>query len=244
MKRQLKVSYRNGKPLAAYMRFADSVGVKSVRTEEPKPGILVDYSRRGRPIGIEITSPSTVTLKALNDILSTLGEAKLAEADLAPLKPRPTDENDHQRLLYLYGQAASLAQQLEKNLLVAFVASKAAANERLTKEDRAEIALDPSSSMLIRHIRQHLEIAPGERRLLNDCWNMRIYLFHSFMVSKEQLSNDQHVRSAKRQLQAMIERFIRGNTVALSLRTELLSISGLQARKIERDLEEIKEAVG
>jgi uncharacterized protein YuzE len=239
----MKVSYRNGKPLAAYISLPDSAGEKSVRTEEPKPGILVDYSRDGKAIGVEITSPSTITLKALNDVLSMLGQRKIREADLAPLNRSQTNDDDHQRLLFLYGMAASLAQQLEKNLLVAFVASKKASNERLSKEDRTEIARDPSSTMLITQICRHLEVPSKERRLITDSWSKRNYLFHSFIISKEDLSDTRHVKHAKQQLQDMIVWFRKANTVAMTLRAEMLDISGLSVKRVERDLEEIKEAV-
>jgi tRNA threonylcarbamoyladenosine modification (KEOPS) complex Pcc1 subunit len=46
---------------------------------------VVDFNRRGKPIGIEITAPSVVTLRALNRVLRDLGLPTLKRADLAPL---------------------------------------------------------------------------------------------------------------------------------------------------------------
>jgi hypothetical protein len=48
--------------------------------------MVVDYSRSGRPIGIEITAPTKLTLAALNRVLRKLGFAAIRRADLAPLR--------------------------------------------------------------------------------------------------------------------------------------------------------------
>jgi uncharacterized protein YuzE len=61
----LEVTYRQGRPLAAYL-YLSKVGQKSYRTQEAESGLLVDYSRRGKPIGIEITAPEKVTGAKLN----------------------------------------------------------------------------------------------------------------------------------------------------------------------------------
>ncbi len=53
----LEVTFRHGRVVAAYYYLPRPPGQKSYRTEEIQPGILVDYSRGGRPIGIEITAP-------------------------------------------------------------------------------------------------------------------------------------------------------------------------------------------
>ena len=46
---------------------------------------MIDFNRRGKPIGIEITAPSVVTLRAVNRVLRGLGLPPLKRADLAPL---------------------------------------------------------------------------------------------------------------------------------------------------------------
>jgi uncharacterized protein YuzE len=51
----VQVTYRRGKPLAAYIYLAGRKG-KSVRTEEVRPNLLVDYSQDGSPLGIEVLS--------------------------------------------------------------------------------------------------------------------------------------------------------------------------------------------
>ena len=59
--RYVEITFRKGKPLAAYVYLPRRVGVKSARTEAAAPGILVDYAASGEPIGIEITAPRQVS---------------------------------------------------------------------------------------------------------------------------------------------------------------------------------------
>ena len=84
--RYLEVTFRKGKALAAYLYLPREAGTRSVRTREFSPGIRVDYAVSGNPIGIEITSPSRVTAKAVNLVLGELGLPPLAPGELAPLK--------------------------------------------------------------------------------------------------------------------------------------------------------------
>lgn len=81
-----EVTYRRGAPLAAYYYLPRRAGQKSHRTEEAAPGLLVDYARDGKPIGIEILDPEKLTLAKMNRVLRALGQPVLARADLAPLR--------------------------------------------------------------------------------------------------------------------------------------------------------------
>ena len=81
----LVVTYRRGKPIAAYLHLPCRPGEKSYRTTRVDPGFVIDFNRKGKPIGIEITAPSKVTLRALNRVLRELGLPTLKRADLAPL---------------------------------------------------------------------------------------------------------------------------------------------------------------
>jgi len=47
--------------------------------------MIIDYTEDGKPIGIEITAPTKVTVTELNRILSELGAPTLTESDIAPL---------------------------------------------------------------------------------------------------------------------------------------------------------------
>jgi uncharacterized protein YuzE len=81
----LEVTFRHGRPVAAYFYLPRRPGQKSYRTRRAEAGLLVDFSRSGRPIGIEITAPSKISLAAINRVLKTLGFATIKRADLAPL---------------------------------------------------------------------------------------------------------------------------------------------------------------
>jgi hypothetical protein len=84
--RYLEMTFRKGKPLAAYLYLPRPAGVKSARTEEMAPGILADFTAKGDPIGLEITAPTQVTAEQINVVLTKLGLAPIAPEELAPLK--------------------------------------------------------------------------------------------------------------------------------------------------------------
>lgn len=81
----LEVTYRKGRPLAAYYYLPRRDGEKSVRTERADGGLLVDFSADGRAIGIEIASPSRLDVAGLNELLSRLGHEPVRPEDVAPL---------------------------------------------------------------------------------------------------------------------------------------------------------------
>ena len=85
--RYLEITYRNGKPLAAYLYLPRHGADKSVRVEQHGQGYLVDWTEDGRPIGIEMPYPSQVTLEQLNDVLAGLHLAPLAPDEVSPLVP-------------------------------------------------------------------------------------------------------------------------------------------------------------
>ena len=82
----LEVTFRRGRPMAAYFYLPRQSGDKSSRTQRVEPGMVIDFTRRGRPIGIELTAPGKVTLTAINRVLRDLGFPGLKRADLAPLR--------------------------------------------------------------------------------------------------------------------------------------------------------------
>lgn len=81
----LEVTFRHGRPLAAYYYLPRDVDVQPVRSRRARPGLVIDYSAAGTPIGIEITAPSQITLETFNAVLRDLGITSLGEADFAPL---------------------------------------------------------------------------------------------------------------------------------------------------------------
>lgn len=82
----LEVTFRGGKPLAAYYYLPRTTEDKSVRVENRGPGLLVDLTADGRPIGIEIAIPSLVTLESINEILTQYGFEPIDALELRPLK--------------------------------------------------------------------------------------------------------------------------------------------------------------
>jgi len=84
--RYLEVTFRRGKPLAAYLYLPRPPRARSVRTQEAGPGLRIDYDASGRPLGLEITAPGQVTLEAVNGALGGLGLPPLGPEELAPLK--------------------------------------------------------------------------------------------------------------------------------------------------------------
>lgn len=82
----LEVTFRKGQPIAAYLYLPRGVRDKSYRTARANPGLVVDYNRSGKPIGIEITAPTKVTAAALNRVLRDIGMPAIKRSDLAPLR--------------------------------------------------------------------------------------------------------------------------------------------------------------
>ena len=82
----LEVTFRNGRPLAAYLYLPRRPNDKSYRTAKASPGLVIDFNRGGTPIGIEITAPAKLSAAALNRVLRGLGPPLVTRADLAPLR--------------------------------------------------------------------------------------------------------------------------------------------------------------
>ena len=87
----LEVTYLHGRPLAAYYYLPHRPGAKSHRCREMGPGLIVDFTRSGKPIGIEIVDPLHVTATAVNRVLRHLGQEPISRADFAPLRPRSAE---------------------------------------------------------------------------------------------------------------------------------------------------------
>jgi hypothetical protein len=83
--RFLEVTYSNGKPLAAYLYLPRETGARATRTEDGGRGLRVDYDAGGKPIGLELTAPSLLTLADVNAVLGRIGVPELGAEDWAPL---------------------------------------------------------------------------------------------------------------------------------------------------------------
>jgi len=83
--RYVEVTFRKGKPLAAYVYLPRRGEMKSAKTVEVALGMLVDYAGSGKPIGLEITAPASVTVEHINAVMETLGLAAMTPEAFAPL---------------------------------------------------------------------------------------------------------------------------------------------------------------
>ncbi len=81
----LEVTFRRGRPFAAYLYLPRHGNEKSYRTVRAESGLMIDFDCEGTPIGIEITAPTKVSLASLNSTLRSLGLPLVKKADLAPL---------------------------------------------------------------------------------------------------------------------------------------------------------------
>jgi hypothetical protein len=82
----LEVTFRAGKPLAAYFYLPARDGRQVARVEKREAGLLVDLADDGQPIGIEIAIPAIVTVEAVNKALAHYGLDPIDPAELAPLR--------------------------------------------------------------------------------------------------------------------------------------------------------------
>jgi uncharacterized protein YuzE len=83
----LEVTFRHGRPIAAYLYLPRCPHERSYRSLRVEPGLVIDFNRTGEPIGIEITTPSKLTLANLNKVLKDLGLPTVKSTYLAPLLP-------------------------------------------------------------------------------------------------------------------------------------------------------------
>jgi hypothetical protein len=82
----LEVTFRRGRPLAAYLYLPRAPGDKSDHVEQAGSGLLVDYTADGKAIGIEITAPTQVSTAELNRVLASIQAPGLTDQDIAPLR--------------------------------------------------------------------------------------------------------------------------------------------------------------
>ncbi|MGO9834691.1 MAG: DUF2283 domain-containing protein [Polyangiaceae bacterium] len=83
--RYLEITFRKGKPLAAYLYLPRPAGAKAARTSDAGHGMRLDFDADGTPIGVEITAPTMVTVARLNAVLAPLGVAPIEPEEWAPL---------------------------------------------------------------------------------------------------------------------------------------------------------------
>lgn len=82
----VQVTYRKGRPFAAYIHLGRRPGEKSARTEQVTSDLLVDYAEDGRPLGIEVITPEAVALEEILEVFDMLGLGRPPESELEPLQ--------------------------------------------------------------------------------------------------------------------------------------------------------------
>lgn len=81
----LEVTYRHGRPLAAYLCFAARGGEVAAKTKKVGEDLVMDFAADGRLIGVEIVNPAGFRLEVLNAALVALKQPPVSAEDLAPL---------------------------------------------------------------------------------------------------------------------------------------------------------------
>ena len=81
----LQVTYRKGRPLAAYLYLPRKVGDKSARSVPCDGGLVLDFAADGRAIGVEITAPTATTLESLNRALVQAQIEPVSAEEISPL---------------------------------------------------------------------------------------------------------------------------------------------------------------
>ena len=77
----LQVTFRKGRPFAAYYYLERRRRARSHHIKVAAPGLIVDFDRAGRPLGIEILDPRRVKIAKLNSVLRSLGCDGLSRAE-------------------------------------------------------------------------------------------------------------------------------------------------------------------
>ena len=85
MEAPLSVTYRNGRPFAAYYRLPRRADDRVDRSRPCEGGLVVDLTADGRPLGIEITEPRELDVATFNRVLASLGLDPVDASMLAPL---------------------------------------------------------------------------------------------------------------------------------------------------------------
>lgn len=85
MSRWLSVTFRDGRLIAAYLYLRREPNDSVARTTPTADGMLVDYDSAAKPLGIEFTAPSHITLNSVNSLLQSLAEAPATVEELSPL---------------------------------------------------------------------------------------------------------------------------------------------------------------
>ena len=81
----LEITYREGKPFAAYL-YLDRRPEEHVARTERHDGWLIDFAVDGRALGVEFLQVTRIDLAALNQALNAARQPTLSTTDLLPLE--------------------------------------------------------------------------------------------------------------------------------------------------------------
>lgn len=66
---EIQASFLGGQMVAAYIHLASNHDLRSARYDRVEPGLIIDLSADGRPIGIKVTMPRMITLETVNSVI-------------------------------------------------------------------------------------------------------------------------------------------------------------------------------
>ena len=81
----LTVTYRRGRPIAAYFRLPRERGDRVATSQRVDDVLIVDRAEDGRPIGVEITDPAQFEPDRFSALLQSLGQPNVDREELGPL---------------------------------------------------------------------------------------------------------------------------------------------------------------
>ena len=81
----IQITYQKGRPSAAYIYLQRRQGVKTARSEEVAPEIVVDFDEDDHAIGVEIISPENTGVEEILSVFDKLGLGRPELTDLGPL---------------------------------------------------------------------------------------------------------------------------------------------------------------
>jgi len=87
--RYLEITFRKGKPFAAYLYLPRAAGAKAARTLDGGHGVRIDLDERGGLLGLEITAPSACSVRGCSAQRRRVGAAggvRMDERDASRVK--------------------------------------------------------------------------------------------------------------------------------------------------------------
>lgn len=84
--RSLQLTFLDGRPVGAYLRFDSRLHPNVVSTKEMSPNLMVDMDQDGAPIGLEIVSFGADVPARVTAVLEELGIPPLSDQEIRRLE--------------------------------------------------------------------------------------------------------------------------------------------------------------